>query len=61
MHFGSVQSEAQIHTHIVFCSYLSGLSYQVKSERSVPLALLQDDFFSQGILSVRGVQQNKHL
>ena len=61
MHFGSVQFEAQVQTHIVFFTYLSGVSYQVKSERSVPFALLQDDFFSQGILSVRGVQQNKHL
>jgi len=61
MHFGSVQSEAQVQTHIVFCTSLSGQSYQVKSERSISLALLQDDLFSQGILSVRGVQQNKHL
>ena len=44
MHFGSVQFEAQVQTHIVFSTSLSGQSYEVKNKRSVPLALLHNDF-----------------
>ena len=47
MHFGSVQFEMQVQTHFVFCTSLSGQTYQVKSKRSVPLALLHNDFLSE--------------
>ena len=55
MHFGSVQFEAQVQTHIFIIIIFSSSflhfskwaeSYQVKSKRSIPLALLHGDFFN---------------
>ena len=57
MHFRSVQFEAQVHIFFfIFFTSLSEQSYQGKSKKSVPLALLHNEVVFLFLFLVRAVR-----